>query len=97
MVVSFVWETAEYVTDGPYASLPPTHFLAICTFLLSINNLDSPHQAKNGGRPVNQDGNLANGYCCFVFLLASFLVWVMARGASCPFPSRRGLGHDGVL
>ena len=46
---------------------------------------------------MNQDGSLANGYCCFVFLLASFLVWVMARGVSCPFPSRRGLGHDGVL
>ena len=41
---------------------------------------------------MNQD--LANGYCCFVFLLASFLVWVMARGVSCPFPRRRGLGHD---
>ena len=43
---------------------------------------------------MNQDGNLANDYCCFVFLLASFLVWVMARGLSCPFSSRRGLGHD---
>ena len=71
--------------------------LTFSLFVLSIINLYSAHQAKNGGRPVNQDGNLVNGYCCFVFILASFLVRVMARGVSCPFPSRRGLGHDGVL
>ena len=28
-LVSFVWEMTEYVTDGPYASLPPSHFLVL--------------------------------------------------------------------
>ena len=27
--MSFVWEMTEYVTDGPYASLPPSHFLVL--------------------------------------------------------------------
>ena len=57
MVVSFVWETAEYVTDGPYASLPPSHFLVL--------------YSASAGRLVNQDGNLENGFCCLVSLLVS--------------------------
>ena len=67
MVVSFVWETAEYVTDGPYASLPPSHFLVLYSSLAGIFFIRGL---------VNLNGNLANGYCCFVSLLVS----VMARG-----------------
>ena len=58
MVVSFVWEMAENVTDGPYASLPPSHFLVFYSASAGILFVS---------RLVNQDGNLANGYCCFCF------------------------------
>ena len=71
MVVSFVWETAEYVTDGPYASLHPSHFLVLYSASAGIFFIRGL---------VNLNGNLANGYCCFVSLLVSLLVSVMARG-----------------
>ena len=42
---------------------------------------------------VNLDGNLAEGNCCFVSLLVSFLVSVMAHGVPCSLGSR----HGGVM
>ena len=58
-MVSFVWEMTEHVTDGPYASLPPSHFLIL--------------YSASAGRLVNQDGNLASGNRCLVSLLVSVM------------------------